>query len=151
MDKKQIEELIKRVKDQEDSRMVHVPYAEASGRMPDFEVEYEIIGSSEENTNFTQGARCDFLYEGDDPAVDGIHMIWPEFLDDQGNVILDKKIRPRLKGKATMWILDDNSRRNIHQKRLTVGTSGYWVAGTSKIAKVNVTKIIGLFEDYSEA
>ena len=148
MDKKQIEDLIKRVNDESESRLVHIPYASATGKPPDFEVEYEIcINPEVEEIHFTQGARCDFLYEGDDPAIDGIHMIWPEFLDKKGQVILDKKKQLDMAGRATMWILMDEMRESVHQKRIKVGAKGYWVVGSKKVAKVVVTKIIGLFEN----
>ena len=145
MNKQQIEELMKRVKDNSDAQKVHTPYNETTGRLPDFEVQYKI--HDEVTSNFTQGARCDFLYEGDDPKTDGIHMIWPEFLDDNGEVILDKTIHPKKQGRATMWIGMHESRVKFHRPRLKVGTKGYWVVGSKKIANVEVTKILGVFEN----
>lgn len=145
MTKKQIEELMKRVKKSEGAEKKHVPYAEATGRLPDFEVKYEILPDID--ARFTQGARCDFLYEGDDPWEDGVHMIWPEFLDDGGDVIVDKTIQPQKEGCATMWIGTHESRIKFHRPRLKVGTKGYWVVGSKKVAKVTVTKILGLFEN----
>lgn len=146
LNQKQIEEIIKRVKQElEETKKVHTPYAETMKKVPDFEVSYEILPDIHDR--FNQGARCDFLYEGDHPWEDGIHMIWPEFLDDKGNVILDKTIQPQKKGHATMWILSHDSRVKFHRARLKVGTKGHWVTGSRKIAKVTVTKILGLFEN----
>ncbi len=145
LSKQKIEELMKRVEQNEEAEKIHIPYAESSGRLPDFEVSYEILPSI--NAPFTHGARCDFLYEDDDPHKDGVHMIWPEFLDDEGNVILDKTIQPKKKGRATMWIGIHESRIKFHRPRLKVGAKGYWVVGSKKLAKVTVTKILGLFEN----
>ena len=92
-----------------------------------------------------QGMRCDFLYEDDDPKIHGIHIIWPELLDKDENVLLNKDIEPPKSGKATMWIGMPEMREKIHQHRLKVGTKGYWVIGSKILAKVKVTKIIGLF------
>jgi hypothetical protein len=146
MNKKQIEELKKRVKAQKESMHIHTPYFEKTGRLPDFEVEYEFDIDPELGLiKPAQGMRCDFLYEGDDPSIDGIHMIWPELLDQDGNVILDKNIEPPKLGKATMWIGIPETKEKIHRARIKVGTKGYWVIGSKVLAKVRVTKIIGLF------
>ncbi|MEP5232196.1 MAG: hypothetical protein ABJQ78_12250 [Alloalcanivorax sp.] len=90
-----------------------------------------------------QGMRVDFLYEGDSPQVEGVHMIWPEFLDDQGNVILDAT--PGIiakRGKANMWVVDE-ARRPYHAERIRVGTKGVWWRG-GRIARVTVIDAEGL-------
>ena len=100
MDKTQIEELKRRVKSQEKSRHVHIPYFERTGKLPDFEVEYEFDIDPELGLiKPRQGMRCDFLYEGDDPKVHGINIIWPELWDKEGNVLLNKDIAPPNLGK----------------------------------------------------
>jgi len=147
MSKEQIESLIQDVKNKEASNLVHVPYSESTGHLPDFEVHYSILDGVSEN--FRQGARCDFLYEGDDPVIDGVHMIWPEFLDERGVVVTDKKVRLSKSGNATMWIGMHESRVNFHRPRLKVGTRGFWVVGSRKLATVEVVKILGLFENNS--
>ncbi|MEW8525379.1 MAG: hypothetical protein AB2552_20240 [Candidatus Thiodiazotropha endolucinida] len=150
MDKKEIEKLKERVKREEETRHIHVPYSEASGRKPDFEVEYVLdIDPELGSVKPGQGMRCDFLYEGDDPKTDGIYMIWPELLDENGKVILDKRVVPAKSGKATMWIGMHEAREKIHRNRIKIGTKGYWVVGSKKLAMVTVTKIHGLFENES--
>jgi hypothetical protein len=72
-------------------------------------------------------------------------MIWPELLDEDGSVLLNKNIEPPKSGKATMWIGVPEMREKIHRNRIKVGTKGYWVIGSKRLAKVKVTKIIGLF------
>ncbi|WP_444906018.1 hypothetical protein ACJJIR_15460 [Microbulbifer sp. SSSA008] len=119
----------------------HIPYEERSGRNPDFVVKYK-IDLSEENKNVKpgQGMRVDFLYDGDDPQVEGIHMIWPEILDEDGRVIRDTTPGniPN-EGFANMWILSEE-RREYHHKRLKNGTKGTWWRG-GRIANVTVVQI----------
>jgi len=148
MDKNQIEALIQDVKENESTANVHKPYNKVMGRGADFEVEYKFdIAPQLEGVKPGQGMRCDFLYEGDEPKTDGIHMIWPELLDSAGNIIEDKTIEPDSQGRATMWILSSSARESIHRERIKVGTKGYWVIGSSILAKVTVTKILSLFEN----
>lgn len=145
MNEKQKQELFARVEENSFKRDVHKLYSENLKREPDFEVEYEIdIPDSLEGINPTQGMRCDFLYGDDDPEIDGIHMIYPEILDDKGNVILDKSISIPPKGKAWMWILFFDERAEYHQKRIKVGVKGHWVIGSNKFANVTVSKVLGL-------
>ncbi|WNZ57610.1 hypothetical protein QT397_09785 [Microbulbifer sp. MKSA007] len=119
----------------------HIPYEERCGRKPDFVVRYK-IDLSEENKNAKpgQGMRVDFLYDGDDPQVEGIHMIWPEILDEDGRVIRDTTPGniPN-EGFANMWILIEE-RREYHHKRLKIGTKGTWWRG-GRIANVTVVQI----------
>lgn len=146
MNEQQIEELKQRVLAQENKKDTHTPYEQILGHIADFEVAYEFDISSEiESIMPFQGMRCDFLYEGDKPSSDGIHMIWPELQDKNNNIILDKRVTLETKGLATMWICQHEARMHIHQKRIKVGTVGYWVIGTCRLAKVKVTKVIGLF------
>ncbi|WP_045856718.1 hypothetical protein [Teredinibacter purpureus] len=119
----------------------HTPYEERSGRQPDFIVEYEIDLAKElKNAKPNQGMRVDFLYEGDDPQIDGVHMIWPEILDDKGCVIKDTTPGdiPQ-KGYANMWVLSEE-RREYHHKRLQIGTKGIWWRG-GRVAYVKVVQV----------
>ena len=119
----------------------HIPYAERSGRKPDFIVEYEIdLDNRLKDSKPTQGMRVDFLYDGDNPQVEGVHMIWPEILDEKGNV--QKDTTPGNipnKGFANMWIVSEE-RREYHQNRLNIGTKGIWWRG-GRIANVSVVQI----------
>lgn len=106
---------------------IHIPYEENSGRQPDFIVEYEIDLADEiKDAKPTQGVRVDFLYDGDDPKIEGVHMIWPEILDENGSVILDTTPGniPK-KGYANMRVLDED-RRGYHHNRIKIGTKGTW-------------------------
>jgi len=119
----------------------HVPYEEAKGRQPDFIVEYEIdLAETLKEAKPTQGMRVDFLYEGDDPQVEGVHMIWPEILDKDGKVFRDATPGniPK-KGYANMWVVNDD-RRQYHHERIKVGTKGQWWRG-GRVAYVSVVQV----------
>ncbi|MCG7980698.1 MAG: hypothetical protein G8D81_08870 [gamma proteobacterium symbiont of Clathrolucina costata] len=146
MDKDFVENLLKRVKEAEKDKDTHIPYSTIHGRDPDVEVKYILDKSPElAGAKPAQGMRCDFLYDGDDPLKDGTYSIAPELLDESENVIIDKSLPMEEKGKAYMWV-GYGKNRILHKRRLKVGTKGYWVVGSKKLAKVTVTKILGLFE-----
>lgn len=121
---------------------MHYPFEDEQYRQPDFVVEYEIDLCDEmKNAKPQQGMRTDFLYDGDDPQLDGVYMIWPELLDENGQVIEDKTpgSAPH-QGRANMWILSGEM-REFHRKRIKIGTKGYWVRGPFKVANVTVIKL----------
>ena len=120
---------------------MHTPYQNRLARKPDFIVEYKIdLDEANKNAKPTQGMRVDFLYEEDRPEVEGIHMIWPEILDKNGDVILDDTPgQIPYSGLANMWIVSEE-RINYHLSRLKIGTKGFWYRG-GKIANVTVVKI----------
>lgn len=122
----------------------HTPYQERLKRSPDFVVEYEIDLCDElKGAKPGQGMRVDFLYEEDNPQVEGVYMIWPELLNEDGDVILDAtpgNIAKR--GKANMWVVDE-TRRPYHAGRIEVGTKGTWWRG-GRIARVTVIDAEGL-------
>jgi hypothetical protein len=122
----------------------HTPYQFNLKRAPDFIVEYEIdLCEALKAAKPNQGMRVDFLYEGDDPQHDGVHMIWPEILDENGEIVLDTTPGTiAQKGKANMWIVDD-TRRPYHADRIQVGTKGIWSRG-GRIAHVTVVSREGL-------
>lgn len=112
---------------------------------PDFVVEYEMDLCDElKNAKPHQAMRINFLYEGDDPQMDGIHMIWPELLDENGVALRDALPGSApVKGQAAMWIVSEDM-REYHRKRLKVGAKGYWLSGSYKVANVTVIKLGGL-------
>ena len=119
----------------------YVPYEKRLKRNPDFVVEYEIdLEKGLENAKPGQGMRVDFLYDGDDPKTDGVHMIWPEILDNDGQVLLDSTPgNINRTGYANMWVVMDE-RREYHHKRLKIGTKGTWWRG-GRVAYVKVVQI----------
>jgi predicted nucleotidyltransferase len=70
-------------------------------------------------------------------------MIWPEFLDNENNVILDKSIRVSTFGKAKMWIVTEVN-KELHKSRIEIGQKGYFMEGPRKIAECEVVEILRL-------
>jgi hypothetical protein len=148
MNKEEIENLKNRVARDEEKINIHVPYSEVLSRRADFEVEYVLdIAEELKGVRPAQGMRCDFMYEEDDKNGGTVYMIWPELMDDNNQVILDKRVAPAQSGKATMWILRHEAREDVHRNRIKIGVKGYWVVGSYRLARVMVTKILGLFEN----
>ncbi len=129
----------------------HVPYENRKNQSPDFKVEYKI--RKDDSFGYIQkpyqGMRSDFMYDGDDPQADGIYMIWPEFLDKSGQVITDQNQNIDDIGQAYMWILSPEIREAVHLERVKVGTKGYFMMGSKKIADAIVIKIHGLHTNKS--
>ena len=121
-------------------------YAQLRGHPADFEVEYRFF-TSEEGGRLTgpawQHYRCDWAYSGDDIQRDGLFMIHPEFLTASGD-IEDEGHPVAWKGKATMWILIPEMRREVHQKRVKPGIQGYFMEGNKRVAEAIITKVIAL-------
>ena len=93
--------------------------------------------------------RCDFAYEGDDIKEVGIYMIWPEFENDDGEIITDKEQDISEVGIARMWILVPEMRELIHKAKAKVGTKGYFMVGGKKIANAEIIKVVGLHKNTS--
>lgn len=121
-------------------------YKDLRGHPADFEVEYRFL-TSEEGGRLSgpprQHYRSDWSYAGDDIQKEGIFMIHPEFLNDTGE--LAPKDEPvAWKGRATMWILIPEMRKEVHQKRIKEGVRGFFMEGNKVVAEALVTRIIGL-------
>jgi hypothetical protein len=119
-------------------------YATRSGRDPDFRVRYRWIREQHGTAHQRafQHMRSDFLYDGDDPTREGIHMIWPEFEVEIGTPLEEGDEVPP-EGTATMWILDPEL-RSYHGARLAPGVRGFLVVGVRKIAEVEVLETFDL-------
>ena len=113
---------------------------------PDFRVSYRFYDESEggRQTTPAQGYRSDFWYYHElQPNPNSIYIIWPEFEDEQGNVITDSEIRVNQRGTARMWIIAAKGRR-MHRDRITVGMKGYFMEGARRVAECEVIEILGL-------
>ncbi len=122
-------------------------YEEIRGYKPDFVVSYRLYPLTEGGRKVTyQHLRCDFMYEGDDPVKDGIFMIHPEFIDQDGRPLSEELPVP-LEGEATMWVLVPEMRVSIHCRRVTVGARGHFMEGPRKIGDVRIEKISALHEN----
>ena len=117
-----------------------------SKQIHDFEVKYRFFsideGGREIGAPF-QDYRCDWAYEGDDIKKTGIYMIYPEFVDNDGNV-LEKNVQVPAEGFARMWILNKELRKMIHKTRIKIGTKGFFMEGNEHVAEAKVTRIVRL-------
>ncbi len=122
-------------------------YRESFNCLPDFKVRYRFLSAAEggRSTPPYQRIRWDFLYEGDDPRTDGIHMIWPEFISPAGSILGEGEVP--LVGEALMFIVNLD-RRSYHRERIGRGTRGFFVEGSRKVAECEVTGIHGLFPSH---
>ena len=118
-------------------------YSERTGRSPDFEVAYRFYKLEEGGRKDPprQHVRWDFLYSGDDPAKDGISMVWPEFISEAGAVLPEGEVP--YEGRARMFIVNPE-RVEFHRARITAGVRGYFVEGSHRIAECTVTNVLGL-------
>lgn len=97
-----------------------------------------------------QGYRSDFwYYHEQQPNPNSIYMIWPEFEDEQGNIIIDTERRVSQAGTARMWIIMPTA-RPMHRDRISIGMKGYFMEGPRRVAKCNVIEIIGLSSNPTE-
>lgn len=115
-------------------------------RQEDFEAEITILIEAEggRKTPPFNGIRWDFVYEGDD--INGMYMIWPEFIDSEGNAISNDV---PLKGtyRARMHILNRELAQSMHRNRIKPGISFYSMEGPHKVAKGVVLKVTGLTQE----
>lgn len=122
-------------------------YYAKSDRAPDFRVRYRWLSQSEAEVRQGpfQHMRCDFSYAGDDVRQTGVYMIWPEFEDSDGVRLPDSEPVPE-EGTATMWIVNDAMREEVHRERVKPGVRGFFVIGSHRIAEAEITEVIALAE-----
>jgi hypothetical protein len=114
--------------------------------MPSFEVLYRFLSRNEGGRESPpyQHTRWDFVYEGDDPIVDGVWMIWPEFLAPDGQVLPEGVVPSS--GRAFMYTVNlDNE--PYHRARIDIGTKGAFVEGARKVAVCEIVAMHGLASD----
>lgn len=124
----------------------HQPYIERLNRPPDFLVDYRFLTEEEGGRQSgppRQGYRSDFWYEHDNQKPNQIFMIWPEFIDQQGNIVTRTDQPVSTSGRAQMWIVN-NEMREFHQMRIRIGLEGFFMEGGRRVAICHVTEIIGL-------
>lgn len=124
---------------------MHISYQERLGRLPDFEVTYQLFSAEEggRKTPAYQGIRWDFMY---DEYRNGLYMVYPEILDLTTGKPFESGLPIPECGKATMWILSPEF-RPLHRQRIKAGIRGYFMEGFQKVGVCEVTKIIGLFDN----
>jgi hypothetical protein len=125
---------------------MHTPYEQRLHHPPDFLVKYRFY-TKEEGGRETivpyQGYRSDFWYEHEDNKVNSLFMIHPEFLDEEGNIILYNDRSVPATGNALMWVKMPPM-RPYHIPRLKVGVKGYFMEGPKRVAECTVIEILSL-------
>ena len=126
-----------------------VSYEHKIGHKEDFKVKYKFYNESEggRKTLPHQNIRSDFWYESDGHEVDWFFMIFPQFEDLDGNLISEGEVLKD--GIARMWIVNDKL-REYHQKRIKIGTIGYFKEGNLSTGKCEVVEIVSLMVNPTE-
>jgi len=125
----------------------HEPYEDILKRKPDFRVKYRFY-SQEEGGRYMlpyQGYRSNFWYDNEKHEKGMSFIIWPEFEDEEGNVITDKSISVPENGTARMWIINDDFIK-YHQGKIKLGTKGYFKEGQRSTAECEVIELINISE-----
>lgn len=71
-------------------------------------------------------------------------MIWPEFLDEDGNVILEEDVMVPWIGSAYMWILLFEKMWDYHRRRAVPGRRCWFMEGSKKVAEAQIIEQISL-------
>jgi hypothetical protein len=118
-------------------------YSERTGWAPAFEVRYRYLNEEEGGRKSPprQHVRWDFLYEGDDPFKDGISMVWPEFVSEEGLVLPEGEVPTS--GRARMFNVNPE-RHAFHRARVSIGVRGFFMEGSRRVAHCEVTSVLGL-------
>jgi len=118
------------------------------GRVHDFVVEYKILNESQggRKTLPSQGIKWDFAYVNEKHKPNDLFMIWPQFLDKNGQVIPKSNDPVPPSGKARMWIVDDGMRK-YHVDKIYVGMKANGMEGSRPVADYVVTEIGGLISN----
>ena len=125
------------------------PYEQRTQRKPDFLVKYRFIPYEEGGRvqRPGQGYRSDLHYDGEDLETHGLYMVHPEFLDEDGAVIMDTQLTVAAEGLAFMWILLFEQTWKAHQKKALPGRRCWFMEGPRKVAEATVIEQIGLIHN----
>ncbi|XOV94218.1 MAG: hypothetical protein ACFHWX_05835 [Bacteroidota bacterium] len=124
---------------------LHNSYEESIQRKADFRVKYRFY-SEQEGGRFSlphQGIRSDFWYEHPDHEKGELFMIWPEFEDENGDLILDKSVPINIMGTARMWIINKDY-IDYHKGKIKVGTKGYFKEGSHSTGECEVVELLNI-------
>lgn len=124
---------------------MHTPYHIRLGHRPDFKVRYRFYTKEEggRSTPPYQGYRSDFWYSHPEHGKNELFMIYPEFENSAGEVILQNDCSVPAFGTARMWITVP-PRRSYHYDKIKPGLICYFMEGGIKVAECEVLEIIGL-------
>ena len=125
---------------------MHEPYEKKLGHIHDFKVRYRLYRPEEggRKTGVTyQGIRYDFAYSDYGTKDFNVHMIWPEFENENGEIITEHFEMVRETGTARMWIVVDHM-RTIHRDKIKIGTKGFLMEASRRMGECEVIEINGL-------
>jgi hypothetical protein len=127
---------------------MHTPYDIKLGYPADFKVRYRFYSKEEDGRSTLpyQGYRSDFWYEHEDHINKQVFMIWPEFENMNGDVILQNDCSVPASGIARMWVIVPE-RRPYHTAKIKMGLIGYFMEGATKVAECEVIEVIGLLDN----
>ncbi len=124
-------------------------YTEHFGRLPDFRVRYKWLGQVGQRRpqKLFQHIRSDFCYAEFDAGqqFDNYFMIHPEFESAVGKPLSEDEDVPPT-GTAGMWIVVKKM-RDFHRERINVGVKGFMMAGSDRLAEVEVIEVVSLSND----
>lgn len=130
---------------------MHIPYKEKLKHNADFRVKYRFYTEAEggrKNIPY-QGIRCDFWYSHKEHKSNEIFMIWPEFEDINGNVIIENDKSVPIEGTARMWIVVPE-RRIYHRNKINIGVKGFFKEGNKNTGECEVIEILDLYKNPTE-
>ena len=127
---------------------MHQSYEKKLKHRADFRVKYKFYANENGGREKLphQGIRSDFWYPHIEHKPNNIFMIWPEFEDESGNLILENDKSVNEQGTARMWIIVPE-RRPFHRTKIQVGTKGFFKEGGRSTAECEVIEILGLNEN----
>jgi hypothetical protein len=130
------------------NKIMHSSYVQKLKHAEDFRVKYKFYSEAEGGRQILpfQGIRSDFWYPHPNHKLNNIFMIWPEFEDENGDIILENDKSVNQQGTARMWIILPQ-RRSYHQDKIKVGIKGFFKEGNRSTGECEVIEIVGLSEN----
>ena len=127
---------------------MHTPYQTKFVYPADFRVRYRFYNKEEGGRSSPpyQGYRSDFWYDHPGIASNEMFMIWPEFENADGEVLLQNDCPVPVTGTARMWIIA-SGRRPYHYAEIKPGLVGYFMEGPRKVAECEVIEVLGLLSN----
>lgn len=112
-------------------------------RPPDFVATVDFLSPEigGRKTQPRQGYRPDIRYDGD--TSDEAWMVWPRFLDVNGNELANGEEVPK-HVRANFYIVNEQLRKDVHLNRLQVNVRFGLVEGQRYVASCVVTELLSL-------
>jgi len=119
---------------------MHQSYEKKLNHPADFRVKYRYYSKEEGGRDKLpfQGIRSDFWYHDSTETW----MIWPEFEDENGNILQEDNFPISPSGTARMWIINPE-RRSFHRQKIHIGTKGFFIEGI-RVAECEVIELLGI-------